>query len=199
MYLKLGCLRTEIRDFKNIVLLLSLAVVTNMFSQNTNNFKPGVEIIALNKAEDFKTPKSILFVFEGDTHLIYYYLNLKKEIIKATRRRGRKAFKSIKLDFNYEMDSKSPLESDLSRIPLKKFDKKLYDMVCHVSLSNYFGWDNHLIKKRKQNYFLCFVVESPTSKGTVFNLKLEVNSHYTIATENKNSSIIFVNQMFPNL
>lgn len=63
-----------IKIFQLTLLLIGI----NSFSQNTSEFQPGVEIIQSDKISEYKSPKSILFVFEGHTHMINNFLDLKK-------------------------------------------------------------------------------------------------------------------------
>ncbi|MBL4904876.1 MAG: hypothetical protein JKZ00_02415, partial [Flavobacteriaceae bacterium] len=65
---------------KKIIVLFSIVLLSGCATQKTEKFKAGVEIISLERADSYKVPKSILFEFTGDTHLINHYLNLSKKL-----------------------------------------------------------------------------------------------------------------------
>ena len=99
----------------------------------------------------------------------------------------KKDFKNLKLNFNYDLNANNSLKSDLDNIPSKKYNEKEYESTCHISISDFEGWDNHLLEKRKQNYNLNIELKNINSIKLI-TLKLNVNSYYTILTQNKNSS-----------
>ena len=134
---------------KRILLLIILLFSLNTFSQNSGKFEAGVKIIENEKIEGYKKPKSILFIFKGHTHSINYFLDLKKRIRKTFKKKMKKYFKNFKLNFNYDLNAEKPFESDLKNIPSKKYNKKEYESICQISLSDFKGWDNHLLKKKK--------------------------------------------------
>lgn len=94
---------------KLLLLLLIIPVIS--FAQI--KFKKGVKVLEINKSSDFKTPKSILFEFTGDTHFINYYLELSEKLKKRAEKYN------IKVGFNYKLNSKKPFKSDLESIPKK--------------------------------------------------------------------------------
>jgi hypothetical protein len=165
-----------------ILLLIILLIGTNSFSQKKEKFKPGVKLEENTIISDFKSSNSILFIFKDDTHLINFYLDLTKRLKKRFKKSNKK------IDFNYELFSTKPFESDLNSIPKKTFLKADYDLICLISTSNFKGFDNHLIEKRKQNYDLNLKLEKSETNELVETAKINVNSYYTIITQNKNSS-----------
>ncbi len=174
---------------KKLILILILISGLNNYSQNKRKFKPGVNIIENIKISEYEKPTSILFVFEGHTHLVNNFLDLKKRIIKTFKKRMKKEYKNFKLDFDFNLNAEKSFKSDLKNIPHKKHNINEYKSVCYVTLSDFKGWDNHLIKKRKQNYNLNLILKN-TDLVPLIKLKLNINSFYTIATQNKNSSKI---------
>lgn len=172
---------------KRLLILTILLFGLNTFSQNTKKFKPGVKIIESEKIEEYKKPKSILFIFKGHTHSINYFLDLKKRIQKTFKKKMKTDFKDLKLNFNYELNAKNSFKFDLDNIPTKKYNENEYESICHISISDFKGWDNDLSKKRKQNYNLNIELKDINSIELI-KLKLNVNSYYTILTQNKNSS-----------
>jgi hypothetical protein len=169
---------------KRILFLMILLLSLNTFSQKNEKFKPGVKIIDKEKIEEYKNPKSILFIFKGHTHSINYFLDLKKRIRKTFKKKIKKGFK---LNFNFNLNAESPFKSDLNKIPSKKYNEKEYESICQISISDFKGWDNHLLEKRKQNYNLNVELKDANS-NLLISLKLNVNSYYTIITQNKKSS-----------
>ena len=168
---------------KRFILLLMISLIgTNSFSQKKEKFKPRVKLEENTIISEFKSPSSILFIFKGDTHLINFYLNLAKRLKKRFRKSNQK------IDFNYELYNPKPLESDLNSVPNKIFHKADYELICLISTSNLKNWDNHLIEKRKQNYDLNLKLEKIETNELVETAKINVNSYYTIITQNKNSS-----------
>lgn len=180
---------------KKLVFLLLVLTSTSFFCQENKDFKGHVEILKQEISENYITPSSILFVYEGSTHSINYYRDLTEKIRRSFKKRLKKEYKNLELKFNYNLKSKKPLKQDLVKIPKKKYSKKLYEKICHISISKFKGWDNHLIENRKQNYNLNIeLVDSKTSKKDL-SLLLDIYSTYTIATQNKNSAKIIVSNI----
>ena len=171
---------------KRILLLIILLLSLNTFSQKNKKFEPGVKIIENQKIEEYKNPKSILFIFKGHTHSINYFLDLKKRIRKTFKKKMKKEFKDFKVNFNYDLNAKKPFKSDLEKIPSKKYNEKEYESICQISISDFKGWDYHLSKKRKQNYNLNIELKDINS-SLLIAFKLNVSSYYTIVTQNKKS------------
>ena len=57
------------------------------FSQSKEKFKPGVKVITLEKVEGYQKPASILFVFEGHTHLVSFFLDLESHLKKGSKKK----------------------------------------------------------------------------------------------------------------
>jgi len=182
---------------KRIFLILLLLNGLNSFSQNIEKFKSGVKITENEKISEYIAPSSILFVFEGHTHMINNFLDLKKRIRKAFKKKMKKEFRNFKLDFNYNLSAEKPFKSDLSNIPSKKYNEKEYQAICYITLSDFKGWDNHLLEKRTQNYNLNIELKD-INFNNLMKLKLNVNSYYTIASQNKNSSKIIYKAIMEN-
>ncbi|MHC9087341.1 hypothetical protein ACXIHB_01380 [Tenacibaculum sp. IMCC1] len=70
---------------KIALLFLFFLVNLNIFSQKKENFKPGVSLIEYKIMSDLTSQNSILFIFEGDTHLINFYLDLKENLVKGLK------------------------------------------------------------------------------------------------------------------
>ena len=167
---------------KKYIILPLLLLTINSYCQKQGKFKKGINLEENKIISKIDSIESILFVFNGDTHLINFYLDLTKNFKKRFKK------SEIEIDFNYDLSSKKPLEADLESIPSKEYDKSNYNLLCLISLSEFNGWDNHLIEKRKQNYKLNITINSNESNETIESAKINVNSYYTIATQNKNSS-----------
>jgi hypothetical protein len=181
---------------KMFLLIVSLISLT-ISSQNNKKFNPGVKLIENKKIESYKSPKSILFIFKGDTHLINYYLDLKKRIRKTFKKKMKKDFKNFKLNFNYNLTSKNPYKFDLENIPSKNYSKNKYESICYISMSDFKGWDNNLLEKRKQNYNLNIELTGLNSIQ-LMTFILNVNSYFTIITQNKNSSKLIYKTLMEN-
>ncbi len=163
------------------LLIFILLIAINTYSQKKEKFKPKVELIENIIISDFKSPSSILFIFKDNTHMINFYLDLSKRLKKQFEKSNKK------IDFNYELYSIKPLESDLNSIPKELFNRTNYELICLISISNFKNWDNHLIDKRKQNYDLNSKLERSETNELVKTARINVNSFHTIITQNKNS------------
>ncbi|WP_271407045.1 hypothetical protein [Tenacibaculum soleae] len=170
--------------------LLLLLTSFACFAQEDIKFKKGVNVVENKKAPNFKTPKSILFTFEGDTHLINYYLILTKKLKKKARKN------KITVGFKYNLQSVNPLNDDLSSIPKSKEDDSDYVNTCIVSCSfpeTPKAWgDFKYVKKRKTKHYVNFKMVDNKNKE-VFSTKFDVHALYTIATESKKTSEMFFN------
>jgi len=180
-----------------ILLLIILLIGLNTFSQNNGKFKSGVKIIENKKIEEYKNPRSILFIFKGHTHSINYFLDLKKRIKKIFKKKMKKGFKDFKLNFNYDLNAEKSFKSDLDNIPSKKYNKKEYESICHISISDFKSWDNYSIEKRKQNYNLNIELKDINS-ALLITLKLNVNTYFSILTQNKKSSKLIYEMIMEN-
>ena len=169
---------------KNIVFILILLITFHAFPQENKKFKSGVKVTTIEKAENYQTPASILFVFKGHTHLVSYFLDVEKHLKRRFKKEIRKG---VKLDFIYDLYAKDPFESDLSLIPKRNFDKTQYEAIAFVSISDFNSWDKDLYKKRKQNYNLNITIKDINSRE-LLSLVLNVSCYYTITNQNKKSS-----------
>lgn len=176
---------------KKIIVVLSLFIVFSSFSQNEKKFKTGVNVTTIEKVADYKKPTSLLFVFEGHTHLGAYFVDLEKHIQRRFKKEIKKGFQ---LDFMYDLTSENPADYELRIIPKRKFDKANYQSVGYVTISDFKGWDSHLYKKRKQNYNLNIILKD-TNSTKLLTLVLNVSNYYTIARENKKSSKLIYQQL----
>ncbi|REH56403.1 hypothetical protein C7448_101442 [Tenacibaculum gallaicum] len=174
---------------KKIFLFCVFILVSEFcFSQSDISFEKGVRVVEKKEKENFVTPKSILFIFEGDTHLINYYLELREKIKKEARKN------KIKAGFNYELSSTNPFKEDLESIPKKKKEKLDYETTCTIYSS--FSrtperWGKYQnIKKRKTQHFLNFKIKNIKNEE-IFTCKLDIHAYYTIVTESKKSSKLF--------
>ena len=165
-----------------ILLLIILLIGINSFSQKKEKFKSGIKLVENTIISDFKSPNSILFIFKGDTHSINLYLDLTKRLKKLFKKTNKQ------IDFNYELFSAKPFESDLNSIPKKTFLKADYELICLISTSNQKGLGSYSIEKRKQIYDLDLKLEKSATTELVGTAKINVKSYYTIITQNKNSS-----------
>jgi len=180
---------------KSIILgFLFLTISLSLFSQKRAKFSTGVKIIQKEKIQDYKKPESILFIFEGHTHLVNFYLNLEEKIRKIFKKKGRKKKEKIKLNFNYNLSAKKSLDHDLQMIPTKKYKKENFETICYIKQTDFKSWDNHLLESRKQNYNLNMNLFDNKSNN-LLNLKLNVNSYYITTTQNKNSSKIIYQEI----
>ena len=106
---------------KKFILLVIISLIgTNSSSQKKEKFKLGVKLEENTIITDFKSANSILFIFKDDTHMINFYLDLTKRLKKRFNKSNQK------IDFNFELYSDNPFESDLNSIPKKKFNKTAF-------------------------------------------------------------------------
>jgi len=166
------------------LILISLFITFQTFSQSKEKFKPGVKVITLEKVEGYQKPASILFVFEGHTHLVSFFLDLESHLKKRFKKEIKKG---LKLDFKYELYAKEAFESDLALIPKRNFSKNQYEVISYISISDFKGWDDHLFKKRKQNYNLNVILKD-SDTNQLLKLILNASNYFTISRSNKKSS-----------
>ncbi|WNW02743.1 hypothetical protein RRF68_04860 [Tenacibaculum sp. HL-MS23] len=160
-----------------LIFLFSIISINFSLGQNKIKFKPGVQIIENSFKTEYKNPESILFVFNIVGCQANFYMNLAKNLKKRFKRTN------TKVKFNFNINTKLEIE----QIPKKKHSEKSFELICFVSTSNMNSWDNHLIEKRKQNYNLNLLFEKIKTKEKTETIKLNINSYYTIITQNKNS------------
>ncbi|QTE24113.1 hypothetical protein [Polaribacter cellanae] len=164
---------------KSFILFFLVSFSTVIFSQEKKEFKTGVKLIEKEIISKHQLPKTILFEFSGDSHLIYFYKNLSKKIKKRFKKNG------IKTAFNYNLKEAS-LKEDIKEIPTKKHSSENYNQLCKIEIDNFKNFNNYKIKERKQKFNLDFnFIENNkiVLKGT-----MQVSTNNTIITENKKIS-----------
>ncbi len=143
-------------------------------------FKPQVKIIENSYKAENRNPKSILFVFDVIYCLGDFYVDLAKNL--------KEKFKNsdTKVECSFLINTTIGVED----IPKNKYSKNDFELVCFVEISDTKTWDNDLrnIRKRKQNYDLNFLFKKSKAEQKIGMIKLNINSYYTIMTQNKNSS-----------
>ncbi|MEE9406713.1 MAG: hypothetical protein V3V28_01435 [Polaribacter sp.] len=166
---------------KKTYLLLFLLFTTYTYSQKKEKFKSGVELTEAQKGSSYNTPKSILFEFSGNTHLIYFYKDLSKKIKKSFRKSG------IKVKFNYNLVGGN-FKEDLKEIPKKKHSSLNFKSLCKIELSNSKHFKNKYadVKKRKQQFNL--KINLLEKEKIILFATLEVKTFFTILTQNKEVS-----------
>lgn len=176
---------------KKILVLFCLISSCTLFSQKEAKFKPGVQVFQKEKINKFKAPSSILFLFEGDTHHINFFLSLEKKLLKRFKRKIKKS----ELGFNYNLKSNNPLDFDLKKIPKKVSPKKLYETICAIYISDY-KWKRNLLSKTIQSsYRLNISLKDKRNKKLRLKLVLNVNSRHTILTQNGKISKLIYNHI----
>jgi hypothetical protein len=141
-------------------------------------FKPGARITENKIPKEIKNSKSILFVFKNGGCGPYFYLDLEKYIKREFKKSDTKV-EFIFASHYLAHGVKVPTTIDTSNKP---------ELICEIIEENFKGWDNDLYKKRKQNYDLVLTIKQSTSDTIKGLAKINVNSYWTIATQNKNTS-----------
>ncbi|MFD2588239.1 hypothetical protein ACFSQJ_14965 [Croceitalea marina] len=175
---------------------VSLFLLVVLFSANNYcqkvKFRNGVFIDSLQLNSKINYSDSILITFEGDTHLVNYFLDLESKI----RKRAKKGYSKNFIYFDYNLISFSPLNDDLIKIPKNNYNKEDFNYMMTISLSEVKGWDYNLGYKRKQSYRINFSIENPINAAQVGFLSFDVKTYYTILKENKTLVNILFNNLF---
>jgi hypothetical protein len=164
----------------NNSLLLFLMLSFPVVAQKNKDFKPGSEITEQLYNKNYSIPKSILFVFRGDTHSINHYLILEKKLKKEFKR------SEIKIGFIYDLLAYgNPPQRELDLIPKPELSFADFETVCELASENMKFWDQHLNKFRKQRFDLRVNLSDQKNNSHLANISIRVNTYYTIATQNK--------------
>ena len=163
-----------------VIFLLILLMGINANCQKNEKFKEGVKVTSKEIIFKLDSINSILFVFKGDTHLVDNYMSFTEELQNQAEQ--------FDLSFIYDLFTKQPLESDLEPISKNMYDCLKHDVVCTINILSIKSCDNNMGSKRKQNYDLSVRLHSCNTNKTVMVTMLNVNSYYTISTQNKNLS-----------
>ncbi|WP_347173301.1 hypothetical protein [Polaribacter uvawellassae] len=170
---------------KKIIVIISVFLCFSVVAQKDKRFKPGVEIIQVEKKSNYQVPKSILIEFTGHTHSITYYKDLAKKLQKRFKR------KSIKVDFNYSLSAENPFESDLKKIPKRKLKKEGFESTLQITIlpsKTPKDWLNYKdINYRKTQYILVVKLDDKLTKE-IIKITLNTHAYYTILTQNKKVS-----------
>lgn len=160
------------------LIVLGLILSLNIYSQESDKFKTGVELIEKNIPDEFKDSDSILFIFDVVGCQANFYNDLKKQIKKQFRKSNKK------IRFNFNINTNVEKE----KIPTVKHSANEFDLTCQINVANFKGWDNDLYKKRKQNYDLVLKIKKNGSDSVNGLAMINVNSYWTIVTQNRNTS-----------
>jgi len=160
------------------ILLIILLIGINSFSQKKEKFKVGVQLTEEKNIDEFKDSDSILFILDVNGCQANFYNDLRKQIDKRFKNTKKK------IGFNFNINTIVEIE----KIPTERNLNKDYDLICQIVTENFKGWDNDLYKKRKQNYDLVLKVKKNDSDLIQGIAIINVNSYWTIATQNRNSS-----------
>jgi hypothetical protein len=172
---------------RSTLLIIASIIVSNSFSQEKEIFKPGVLLTENLITDELKNAKSILFVFD----VVGCEANFYNDLTEHLEKRFKKS--DIKIGFNYDIYTNVEKE----KIPKKKFLNQEFDLICYISTSKIKGWDIDLGQKRKQNYDLILTLRKNDSENIIGSAIINVNSYYTIATQNKNLSKLIYELITP--
>ena len=164
---------------KRFILLLTILLIgLNSFSQKKDKFKPGARITENKIPKDFIDSNSILFVFKNGGCGPYFYIDLKKHIEKTYK----------KSDKNVDFIFDSHYLKHGVEVPTTIDSLNKHELICEIKEDNFNSWDNDLYKKRKQNYDLVLTIKKNNSDSNVGFARININSYWTITTQNKNTS-----------
>ncbi|OSY87006.1 hypothetical protein WH52_13135 [Tenacibaculum holothuriorum] len=150
-------------------LIITLLISVYSLSQENNKFKPGVKLVENKIISKIDSPKSILFDFRKGMCDENFYVDLVINIKKKLRKSNIK-----KVYF-------SPFELDEST-------KNEYDLICHISKTNFNSWGNDFVKSRKQSFIIIVELENNRTKKIIETAKINVKSYYHIGTQNRKLS-----------
>jgi len=171
---------------RTIFFCLLLSVVVNVYGQSDTSFEPGVEILQEDSSFIVANNSRILFIFKDDLHLVNFYKDLEKKLKKQFKK------SSLKIGFEYKLDARNPLSSDLKSLPKKKLDKAKFEYFITVSISDIKGWDNDTIEKRKQQFLISLGLRANSSEDEFASVQIQVNTYNTLLTQNiKVGEVIF--------
>lgn len=159
---------------KKTLLILSLIIASCSAKKEIISDKK-VSVLEISKDSTYKKPESILFVFTGHTHLIYYYKDLAKTLEKDLKE------KNIKANFNYYLSAEKSFQIDLDNIPKHKFYYKNYTAICSLNVS-------YPYKHRRRIYGLEFNSKTTDSLKSKLKGTLALKWVHTIIDPSKETS-----------
>lgn len=162
---------------KKFLFLLIAILSLQVYGQKEKPFSPGAEVAAIDTIADVAPFKSILFVYQGSSHIVYHYKDFTKKLKKAFRKSDRT------LGFNFDLDTTKGSKSDAEAVPKKLNNPNSFDLVCHVDIKYMKAWDRDLYKKRKQSYVLLLELYQKTQLKK--RIAITVRTYWTISTQNK--------------
>lgn len=159
-------------------------------AQKSKKFKEGVEIITLEKVENYQTPRSILIEFTGHTHSIHFYLDLAKKLKRKLNR------KSIKVNFNYTLSAPNSFQTDLDLIPKDRYKAENYNVLFHIGYKGMESWSSRSLDSNRQNIKLHSSLLKDNNVQII--AILDVNTYKTILTQNRKVSNLLVKILTEN-
>lgn len=172
---------------EKIILLLFISLTISSYAQS-DKFKEQVTIVNSFKADFYTSPKSIIFVFNDSGHLGNYYTKLFKDLKKSLRK------EKIKVGSEFNFSNKKDFANDISNASKNKNKRSNFEIICNITTEHYKDpkeWKIYKdLKKRKTQHDLIFTMYNYKYER-VLNLKLFIQSYYTITTKTKETSILF--------
>ena len=172
---------------ERIILFAFISLTICSYSQS-NKFKEQVSIVSSFKKDSYKSPKSILFVFNDSGHLANYYAELYKDLKKTLQK------EKIKVGSEFNFSNVKDFANDISNAPKNKEKRSNFEFICNITTEHYNypeNWENYNhLKNRKTQHGLIFTMYNKQNEN-VLKLKLFIQSYYTIATKTKETSILF--------
>jgi hypothetical protein len=172
---------------KILLFVVFLTLVTNTFGQKRQKFSAGAEIAAIDTIANTLPFDSVLFVYQGSSHLVNYYQDFTKKLQKAFRK------SDLTLGFDFDLDTQKGLEEDIKALPKRVQNPASFDLICHVNLKYMKGWDNDLLKKRKQSYVV--LLELFQKNQLRKRIAITVRTYWMISTQNKAVSELIFDEM----
>jgi len=144
-------------------------------------FRKRTVIIERKVSKNYTAPKSIYFIFKGNTHLVYYYRDLEHNLEVVFKD------SKIKLGFKYQLPSNNPLKVDLENIPKTSVKYTYFQSIAAISLKFNKSINSSNIYLRKQNYNLNLELVDVKSDSSILKTTIKVKNYNTIVTQNKKS------------
>jgi hypothetical protein len=173
----------------NLCLLLILLLSVHIHGQKRKKFSPGAEIAAVDTIAKLEMFQSILFVYQGHSHLVNHYKDFSEKLKKAFSK------SDIRLGFDFDLDTVKALKSDLARLPKRIQNPNTFDLIYHVNLKYMKGWDRHKHRRRKQSYVL--LLELYQKEELKKRIAITVRTYWTISTQNKAVSKLILEEILP--
>ena len=108
---------------KNLFLTILTVLSLHLYGQKDQQFSPGAELVTSETLTETTPFKSVLFVFQGSSHLVFHFKDFSKRLKKTFRKSG------LTIDFDFDLNTENGLKADIAALPKRVTNPASFGLV----------------------------------------------------------------------